>query len=54
MNWQKIAIFLILWAQICLIFGVFLGQISFEKFISIQVSVIMLLVPSPIHDKRDN
>jgi len=53
MNWQKIAIILIIWAQMCLMFGVLLNQISFEKFISIQISIIMLLIPSPIHD-RDN
>jgi len=51
MNWQKVAVFLIVWAQTCLMFGVLLNQINFEKFISIQISIIMLLVPSPIHDK---
>jgi len=51
--WQKVIIGLVIWAQTCLALGVALGVLSFREFISIQVSLIMLLLPSPIL-KRDN
>jgi len=54
MTWQQIILGLIVWAQTCLIFGVLLNQITFEKFISIQLSIIMLLLPSPFKDKDNN
>jgi len=51
MTWKSIALSLIIWIQVCLVLGVLFNQISFEKFLSLQISVILLILPSPLKDK---
>jgi hypothetical protein len=51
---QKIILLGLLWAQTCLVIGIFTRVLSFRDFIAIQVSLIMLLVPSPLLQNKDN
>jgi hypothetical protein len=51
---QKIILLALLWAQTCLVIGIFAGVLSFRDFIAIQVSLIMLLVPSPLLQDKNN
>jgi len=53
MNWQKIILIAILWAQTCLVIGLLIGSLTFKQFIDIQVSIIMLLLPSPLNKNND-
>jgi len=51
---QKVILLGLLWAQTCLVIGVFTGVLSFRDFTAIQVSLIMLLVPSPLVQNKNN
>jgi hypothetical protein len=54
MTREKLIIGLIFWIQTCLALGVLTGTLTFRDFIAIQVSIITLLVPSPIfQNKKD-
>jgi hypothetical protein len=48
MTREKLIVGSIVWVQICLTLGVFTGTLTFRDFIAIQVSLIMLVIPSPI------
>jgi len=57
MTKEKLIVGSIFWVQTCLALGVLTGALTFRDFIAIQVSIIMLLVPSPIlqnKEKEDN
>jgi hypothetical protein len=51
---QKVILLALIWAQTCLVIGIFAGVLSFRDFIAIQVSLIMLLVPSPFVQNKNN
>jgi hypothetical protein len=53
MNYQKLILGSIIWIQTCLTLGVFSGALSFKDWIAIQVSLIMLLVPSPVVQNKE-
>jgi|YNPBryunderm2012_1023409.scaffolds.fasta_scaffold19876_2 hypothetical protein len=54
MTSQKLILGLLIWIQTCLTLGVFGGALNFNDWIAIQVSLIMLLIPSPIvQNKKD-
>ena len=51
---QKIILLGLLWAQTCLVIGIFVGVVTVRDFIAIQVSLIMLLIPSPLVQNKNN
>jgi len=54
MLFKQLVLGSILWAQTCLALGVLSGVLSVKDFITIQVSLVMLLIPSPILQDREN
>jgi hypothetical protein len=54
MTREKLIMGSILWVQTCLALGVLTGTLTFRDFIAIQVSIITLLVPSPIFQNKED
>jgi hypothetical protein len=54
MTSKKLILGLIIWIQTCLTLGVFSGALNFKDWIAIQISLIMLLVPSPMVQNKEN
>jgi len=54
MTREKLIAGSIFWVQICLALGVLTGTLTFRDFIAIQVSIVMLLVPSPILQSKED
>jgi hypothetical protein len=54
MSFKQLVLGSILWAQTCLALGVLSGVLSAKDFITIQVSLIMLISPSPILQDKGN
>jgi hypothetical protein len=53
MTSQKLILGSLIWIQTCLTLGVFSGALNFRDWIAIQVSLIMLLIPSPIVQNKE-
>jgi hypothetical protein len=54
MSFKQLVLISIFWAQTCLALGVLSGVLSVKDFITTQVSLIMLISPSPILQDREN